>query len=139
MESGDRIEWDEGLAFGLAEIDLHHEQILRQLKIFERAIEAGKELKAVGELLQYLQTFTHEHFEEEEAFLEYIGYPALEDHRRLHKHYLRELQKVASIYADEGPSEALIAGVQAKLVKGILDHITVEDKKCAAFALKPGV
>ncbi|MFH1155569.1 MAG: bacteriohemerythrin [Pseudomonadota bacterium] len=124
------IVWTKDFSVGNDAIDEQHK---RWITIYNRAhdrmmtctIEALSTLGA--DALKEMITYTEFHFSFEEQFMESIGYPDLSNHRKLHRQFCCELDRIALLmHQGEGPLNSEIV----KLIETWLrSHILNEDKK----------
>ncbi|SMF35868.1 bacteriohemerythrin [Desulfovibrio gilichinskyi] len=79
-----KIEWNESLSLGVAELDKHHKDILLIMSLFLDALQRGQDEDAISTILSKLKEYTLFHFSAEEAFMEKIEYPYIKPHRAKH-------------------------------------------------------
>lgn len=87
------LEWGPGFSVGNDLLDSQHRELLRICRLAELSIddtsEVGAELFHV--VLNDLCRYADVHFRTEEAILERIGYPNIEEQRVEHQNYLDEV------------------------------------------------
>lgn len=119
---------------GVEPIDTEHRRLFEILATVHDALlsndfSAGPIIsKAIAELLEY----TNQHFASEEAIMESAGYPALAEHRALHRDLvarLREIEIRAEFEDQYGPAE-----LAAFLYSWLADHILTEDMAFGEFS-----
>jgi len=82
------INWVSRYETGIAEIDAQH---IRLFEVVNELIESFRRGDLDGQvtgMVDYLVTFTREHFRNEEAWMERQGYPGLEVHRKEHQDFI---------------------------------------------------
>ncbi len=79
-----KIEWNESLSLGVAELDKHHKELLRIMSLLLDALQHGQDEDAITTILSKLKEYTLFHFSAEEAFMEEIEYTELNKHRAKH-------------------------------------------------------
>jgi len=80
------IVWRDTMKIGDPELDAEHKKFIALLNLIERGIELNDVSPAVDifeELLIYVET----HLPAEEAYMERIGYPGLDEHKRQHEEF----------------------------------------------------
>ncbi|MFH1156070.1 MAG: bacteriohemerythrin [Pseudomonadota bacterium] len=131
------IEWTDSLSVGVKDLDEQHQ---KWIAIYNKAhdlmmsgnIEA---LNSLGEdALKEMIAYTNFHFNFEEQFMEKMNYPGLEDHKALHKNFIRRLDQVA---LEIHRGEIILNSEVIKLIQNwLINHIMVEDMKIKVFAGK---
>ncbi|MFH1155562.1 MAG: bacteriohemerythrin [Pseudomonadota bacterium] len=131
------IEWTDSLSVGVKDLDEQHQ---KWFAIYNKAhdqmmsgsIEA---LNLLGpETLKEMIAYTNFHFASEEQFMEKMKYPGLEDHKALHKNFIRRLDQVA---LEIHRGEFILNSEVIKLIQNwLINHIMVEDMKINVFAGK---
>jgi hemerythrin len=71
------VEWRDGFRINIAQVDDEHRQLFALIK----ALNIESIDRTLEELLDYVVT----HFSNEQALMEQSGYPAFEDHLKLHE------------------------------------------------------
>lgn len=82
----DQLVWQDSFNIGVESIDKEHQRLF---KIINRLFAYGEEKSqwACQEGVKYFKSHTMKHFEDEEAYMESIGYKGLETHRHIHKEF----------------------------------------------------
>ncbi len=128
------IVWTPDLSVGVKHIDDQH-------KIwFEKAnslFQAGKERRAkdyINTMLDFLDEYTKQHFKDEEAYMEEIGYPEIEAQKRAHASFINELSKLKSDYNKAGGNLLVILNANKMIIDWLTNHIRIMDKKIGDYA-----
>ncbi|HML37423.1 MAG TPA: bacteriohemerythrin [Bacillota bacterium] len=127
------IEWTPSLAVGVSSIDQQHKTL------FEKAnqlFEAGKNNKSkefIFELLGFLDDYTREHFQSEEAYMRSINYPEYEAQRKMHADFIASLDQLKKDYQESGGSILVILNANQMVIDWLLKHISIEDKKIGGY------
>ena len=76
----DQLVWQDSFNIGVESIDKEHQRLF---KIINRLFAYGEEKSqwACQEGVKYFKSHTMKHFEDEEAYMESIGYKGLEDRK----------------------------------------------------------
>lgn len=132
------IEWREGFKIGIAQVDQEH----RHLFSLVRALSLQSVQHTVDELLEYVVT----HFSNEQELMESSGYPAFEQHLRLHEEFGAHVAEFLGNEADW--NEERVQELRRFLNKWLIGHIMTHDlrfgkwhashpKATAAAAVRP--
>lgn len=111
------VEWREGFKIGIAQVDQEH----RHLFTLVRALNLQSVQHTVDELLDYVVT----HFSNEQELMESSGYPAFEQHLRLHEEFGAH---VADFLGNQDEwSEERVQELRRFLNKWLIGHIMTHD------------
>jgi hemerythrin len=111
------IEWRDGFKIGVAQVDQEH----RHLFTLVRALNLDSVDQTVEELLDYVVT----HFSNEQELMEKSGYPAFEQHLKLHEEFAAQ---VADFLGNgEAWTEERIQELRRFLNKWLIGHIMTHD------------
>ncbi len=89
------IEWSDELAFGIPLIDEEHKTLIDMVNRVYELLEADRLEEAERFLVDSLLAYTQTHFQDEERYMEEIGYPDLERHRKVHQSFARLVMEEA--------------------------------------------
>lgn len=135
---GTLISWIDAMSVGVPEIDGDHQEWINILNDLADAITA-KDRKAYFRVLARSVEYPTYHFEREEAFMEKIGYPDLEDHRRAHHHFTAKIVKhYKGMRDDYDPDSFFEKGIDYLILvsEWLQDHIMGTDQEIKDFLLK---
>ncbi|MGI5998602.1 MAG: bacteriohemerythrin [Lutispora sp.] len=128
------IAWTPNLSVGVNQIDDQH-------KIwFEKAnelFEAGKAQRAkeyINTMIDFLDEYTKQHFRDEEAYMEKIGYPEIDAQKKAHASFIKDLAKLKSEYNESGGNLLVIINANKMVINWLTNHITTMDKKIGDYA-----
>jgi len=111
------IEWRQGFKVKIEQVDDEHEHLFRLIK----ALNLASVEKTVDELLDYVVV----HFSNEQALMEKTGYPAFEQHIRLHEDFA---SRVAEFLGNgDAWSEERVQELRRFLNKWLVGHILTHD------------
>jgi hemerythrin-like metal-binding protein len=127
------IAWSPELATGNMEVDSQHKQIFRLTSNLSAACMNGQGVGMLGETLDFLITYTVQHFADEEALQEKYGYPGFEEHKQYHDAFRGTITQLAEEFKSEGSSQNLAENVNSVVVRWLVQHIKQEDYKMALF------
>jgi len=128
------ITWTPNLTVGVKQIDDQH-------KIwFDKAnelFEAGKAQRAkeyINTMIDFLDEYTKQHFRDEEAYMEKIGYPEIDAQKKAHASFIKDLAKLKSEYNESGGNLLVIINANKMVINWLTNHITTMDKKIGDYA-----
>jgi hemerythrin len=111
------VEWRDGFKIGVAQVDQEH----RHLFTLVRALNLDSVNQTVEELLNYVVT----HFSNEQELMEQTGYPAFEQHLKLHEEFASQ---VADFLGNSGAwNEDRVQELRRFLNKWLIGHIMTHD------------
>lgn len=114
-------------------LDAQHQQLLELANLVRRAVQEkhGDEvLKFLGQSFGALEKEALHHFQTEEALLEQLGSPLLEEHRRLHLQILSEARAFHQDIVNGSPVN-LSDSLEVWMLDRLITHIVRDDR--AAF------
>lgn len=111
------IEWRDGFKIGVAQVDQEH----RHLFTLVRALNLASVDQTVDELLEYVVT----HFTNEQELMEKSGYPAFEQHLRLHEEFASQVADFLGNGSDW--TEDRVQELRRFLNKWLIGHIMTHD------------
>lgn len=116
---------------GIDEVDSEHIKLVEMLNAVHALICEGRKDDARQYFSETLSAYVVEHFANEEAFMERMGYPGLEDHKKIHENFKKSfselLPKIES-FDDRAFRMAL-----TDAFTWIISHIGKTDKKYAKY------
>lgn len=136
MEMG--IDWSDILSLGIDKMDEEHKELFNRINALLKALiseKGGDITKLVGAINEYIDY----HFRDEEKMLEKINYPELAPHKKLHKQYEDEFDRIEKILTEGKFDATLLIDIQDKIVNWLLDHIAQVDRKYADYILENGL
>jgi hemerythrin len=111
------IRWREGFAIDIAQVDDEHEHLFVSVKVLDLKLVE----RTLVELLDYVVT----HFSNEQTLMEKSGYPACDQHVKLHEKFGAQ---IADFLSSAAPwSQARIQKLRRFLNKWLIDHILMRD------------
>ncbi len=79
--------WKESYKTGVDLIDQQHKQLFDTTENLIKAIREGSDYERKRECIQtiiFLKNYIVKHFDDEEKFMASIGYPDIEEHKKIH-------------------------------------------------------
>ncbi len=119
------IEWNPRYATGIATIDYQHKTLVEHIGKLQEALETDHLQEETSNLMAFLVHYVDEHFLLEEAYMEHIAYPGLEEHRNLHIRLRIRVQAMADKLARMEPGVGM--ELSLLLFGWLRDHILHDD------------
>lgn len=128
------IKWTPNLSVGVAVIDSQHKMLFEKVDNLFDAGKSGKSKEMIGEMLDFLDNYTKQHFRDEEAYMAKINYPGLEQQKTAHKNFIAQLTKLKQEYRQSGGNIALIINANQVILDWLTKHISAMDKQIGVYA-----
>lgn len=125
-----KIIWSDTFSVGNEEIDSQHK---RWIDIFNTAFDRmmGDDVQSLSTLgidaIEEMRQYAKMHFAFEEAYMEKIGYPDLEAHRKIHTAFHNKLERIRDAFNDD--IRPLNSEVLKMIENWLVEHIVGEDGK----------
>ncbi|MBD3178899.1 MAG: bacteriohemerythrin [Candidatus Latescibacteria bacterium] len=132
----DYIVWTDKLSVGDDVLDSHHREIFDILNSLYGLIQSQDATQTMDEIWQKLENYSLLHFSHEEKVMDEIGFPLIEEHRRIHQTYIREINLNRTQIYNSRQQE--IEDVFHFLKTWWKNHIRKMDMKYSAYLAKSG-
>jgi len=126
--------WTPNLSVGVGQIDDQHKLWFEKAEMLFQAGREHRTKEYIGELLEFLDAYTKQHFRDEEAYMLSIRYPEYDAQKQAHQLFISELAKLRSDYAASGGNLSVILGANQMVLDWLTKHISTMDKKIGVFA-----
>lgn len=130
------IEWREEFSFGIEKIDNQHKEFLKRLNNFLITLKEGRAKEEAAKVFEFLTEYVIFHFEEEENFMEKMGYSDLEKHKKTHQDFKDKIKNLSKDINKQGISLSLVLKISKELTDWYINHIGKMDKKYAIIYKK---
>ena len=133
------MEWTQDMAVGIETIDSQHRELFKRINDLLLAIKEHRCKSEIDGTIQFLDDYAVFHFGEEERRMQDAGYEGLDEHKKHHATYLKniaELKAQAALPRVSGMSYELSVTANQIIVDWIVDHIMKIDKKFGEFMKK---
>ena len=131
-----RIEWDEKLATGVAEIDDQHKEIFVRFNALLEACDRGRSRELLADILEFMNRYVLLHFRDEEKLQESVGYPLFAAHKAIHEELSGRFELLQTKFASFGATVQLVIETCKLLSEVLFEHIQEHDKALAEFLLR---
>ena len=128
-------EWDERFSIGVSSIDKAHRKLF---SIVHKLIDLSKDKSsgqwACAEGIKYFKNYTIQHFADEEAYMQSIGYKGYEIHKHLHDDMrYKTLPALEKDLTESNYSQEAIHHFIGICVGWLTAHIIIEDRAIAGM------
>ena len=130
------IAWSSDLETGNEAIDSQHKQLFKLTSDLVEACENNRGQEILGETLNFLASYTVQHFADEESLQLEHDFPDYERHKKLHDDFKAKAVELVNQYKQDSNSVDLRLQVNSVIVRWLLQHIKGEDFKIAAHIRK---
>jgi hemerythrin-like metal-binding protein len=132
------VAWSKDLETGNDEIDSQHKQLFQLVSDLAEACANNGGAETLGESLDFLASYTVNHFMDEEALQLRYGYSGYEEHKKLHDEFRKTASELVALYKANGSAKELSGKVNSVIIRWLAQHIKREDSKIAAHIKKQG-
>ncbi|MCL2496584.1 MAG: hemerythrin family protein [Clostridiales bacterium] len=130
--------WKDSLLVGVPQIDSQHRKLVDTIDQLMDACMQGKGRTAIEQTLDFIVSYTKEHFKDEENLQAKYEYPGLAAHKQIHAQFITTVTALLREFDQIGPNISLTAKLNKTLIDWLANHISVEDKKVGEHILKAG-
>ena len=117
-------EWSESYSLHNEKIDEQHQELFRLANCVE-ALDAKTTTKeTLATLLKEFFAYMREHFKDEEVYMQSLGYPRLEEHKKLHENIV---DAMTTLLKETKGIETLQAKMKVVSHKWLVEHILEND------------
>lgn len=130
--------WKDRYELGVQLIDEQHRELFQRvdafMNILRSPVDWQQKLGQVNATLDFMKGYVVTHFHDEEAYQAQVGYPGLEEHRRIHEDMVQFVLQVSEQYESKGYDERLMQQFGGKLLAWLINHVAAEDQRIADYA-----
>ena len=123
------MEWNEGLAVGIRELDEQHKNLIEAANVIESTVASRDRWYSIHAAMVRLSEAARIHFAVEECLMSIFGYPKLEEHHTEHQRFTEKLKSLQN--------ESLHARVSDEMAQfskdWLQDHIVGMDRAMAEY------
>lgn len=117
-------QWDESYSVDNKMIDAQHKQLFELAKKAYLMVNRPVTKEEIKDVLREFFEYMRDHFSDEEKYMYSIGYPKIEEHKKLHRQIIFELSEAIKTIRSPNDLKEKI-GIIAK--EWLLQHILKED------------
>ena len=128
-----KVEWQEYLSVGVAEIDHQHQILFDRYNAFFTAYAEGVAGEELIRLFCFLEAYVATHFAHEEDLQLRVGFPDYQKHRQQHLALAEKVAELKERLVKEGPTASLISSAGLLMTGWLIEHISVMDRAIGRF------
>jgi hemerythrin len=113
------VEWREGFSIGIEQLDREHRHLF--------SLVLALNLDSVGQTMEKLLDYVVIHFSDEQNAMDRSGYPALEQHLRLHEEFAAKIADF--LVTGDDWTEERVQELRRFLNKWLIAHIMTHDMR----------
>ena len=129
------LAWDDALALGDPATDRQHKALVDLINHLHDQLGSPDRDAQVMQSLTAMYLHAKDHFWDEEAFMDRVGYPYKKRHTQLHSEFVLKLHALTDCCLT---GEAPYAELLDYLVSWFQNHVATQDAKIVAFAKAQG-
>ena len=127
------IKWTLALKIGHDVIDSQHIELFSLFDNFVDGCAKGRGKDSVLELYQSLKEYIEKHFRDEEAMMASSDYPGLEQQKREHLKFQREISELGVTISQQGVTLMELVQMNKLLVNWLISHVQNVDQKFGEY------
>ena len=128
-----KVEWQEYLSVGVAEIDYQHKQLFNKYSAFFAACNDESRDEEVIRLFYFLETYVATHFADEESLMQRVDFPDYQKHRQQHLMLAGKVTGLRERLVKEGPTPDFVCSAGLLMTGWLIEHISIFDRALAQF------
>lgn len=128
----ENIDWNDSYAIDIEHIDRQHQRLFNLVNLFFETLAMDTTAALIQPVLSGLATYVKTHFRDEEAEMQRLAYPALDEHRQKHQQLTAQVQTLCKQLQDGLPIDK--PATAAFLKDWLISHVMQDDKKIGVYA-----
>lgn len=130
--------WKEKYRIGVELVDEQHRELFARISDFVKVVQDkntswGDKVNKVKDTMYFMQEYVITHFADEEAYMEEINYPDIEEHKKIHINFKEGVFNYVNRLETEGYSEELAQEFGAKIMAWLIMHVAATDQKIGEY------
>lgn len=131
------LPWEDKYSVNIAKIDLQHKKLVEAINAFQVSLLAGHSRKDMQKVFASVLDYTLHHFKTEEDLMIEHGFPGLEEHRKEHERFTKEIVAYLDTFLDT--DKDIATDMAAYLLQWLERHVFSMDRKYSVFLNDRGV
>lgn len=127
------LSWFKDFSVGIKEIDVAHKELFEVYQRLYQLMKKGKGVEFYNEIVKFLQKYINNHFMNEEALQQKIGYKFYEEHHKIHEDFKESLRKIIAEHQSKEITNKDLIKINLFLKDWLMHHILIEDHKIGEF------
>lgn len=125
------ISWSDDYSLGIEKIDKEHQTLFAALNAFYDGLRKKADKESLAGLIAGLVNYTKTHFASEENFMQQIGFPGIENHKKEHQAFIAKAEEFQKKQLE---GKLMVSVEVTNFIKNwITHHIKTEDKQIMVF------
>lgn len=125
--------WNDNLKIGVPLIDQEHRELCDRIDRLLAACTKGKGKDEIMGTVEFLQSYTIQHFGDEEKLQRASTYPKVKEHKAMHEYFKGEVARLKEDIEKNGANIATISKTNYFLMDWLLNHIRKTDSELAQY------
>lgn len=125
------LHWTKNLEIGDPVVDSEHRYLVQLINNLNEQYTSGRAETCLTQVFNHLVNYVRVHFDNEEALMEAINYPGLQQHKMKHKELMTQAMGLSDQYLEN--ENTITAETVAFLEKWAVEHIAEADMKIKDF------
>ena len=130
--------WNDGYSINNETIDTQHKELFR-LIAYAHGLDADISKADLKKIFLALFDYAKNHFKDEEAYMDSIGYPKLEEHKKMHvdfvNHISNALEGYGAVLEDSNSLDIVKKDLLIWIQNWLVRHILREDLSIEAWRI----
>lgn len=120
------FEWSDELKIDNGQIDAEHQELISIANRMGQISDPDEESEDIRRIVHELYDYVRTHFSREEAFMEEVAFPLLQEHKNKHEAIISEMNNDLISAGNMGD---VLRNFKDLVKRWVIDHITEEDLK----------
>jgi len=130
------ITWNDAMLIGIPQVDSQHKLLVEAINKLMEACGRGEGRSEIEKTLNFVVSYTKEHFKDEEVVQANLGFPGATPHKWIHTQFIMQVGTLVQEFKKDGPSVTLVGKLNKSLCDWVVNHIMNEDKKFGEYLTK---
>ncbi|MDR3072543.1 MAG: hemerythrin family protein [Clostridiales Family XIII bacterium] len=126
------LAWERSYEIGIEKIDDQHKQLFRLTSDLIEAFQEGRSAIFLSDALEFLASYTAQHFADEEALQLSVGYPDYKNHKKMHDDFAASVYTLIAEFK-AGETEGLLEKVHSLVAHWLIKHVKNVDSKISMY------
>lgn len=128
-----KLKWDKSLEIGHENIDEQHKELFEKVNYFFDSIESRMEKEETIRILDFLEKYADEHFNDEESLQRNYNYPRYMEHCAQHQAFRNQLSDIRYMLNNYGITGAVTNYFSQKIMVFWQYHVNYLDKSLGEY------
>lgn len=127
--------WKDSYSIGIPAIDKQHKQLCEKIDDLYSACSAGKGASEILKTLDFLESYTIQHFSDEEKLQQSLKYPKHTQHKAMHTDFMSQVAKLKKELATSGATIPMVININHIVSSWLISHIMTVDKELKNYTV----